>query len=193
MRCRRWRPSSRSSIGPGSGVYNPADHELLVSPTMTPGSVALIPLPRDNRAIGVIAFCSRDPKRFTGDLAADFLAHLGVDRRDQPRKRGESRPAGAQRRHGFPDRLAQPPLFPQSPARRAGARRTHRQDAGLPHDRHRQLQGDQRSLRPPGGRRGTQGSRAARRSRDSRGRHRRALRWRRVRDPAGRRGDRARA
>ena len=46
------------------------------------------------------------------------------DCRDQPGKRGESRPPGAQRGHRFPDRLAQPPLFPQSPARRAGARRS---------------------------------------------------------------------
>jgi diguanylate cyclase (GGDEF)-like protein len=63
---------------PWLGTYNAADHELLVSPSLTRGSVALIPLPRDNRAIGVIAFASRDPQRFTGDLAADFLAHLGV-------------------------------------------------------------------------------------------------------------------
>jgi two-component system cell cycle response regulator len=63
---------------PWLGVYNPADHELLVSTAMIRGSVALIPLPRDNRAIGVIAFGSHDPKRFTSDLAADFLAHLGV-------------------------------------------------------------------------------------------------------------------
>ena len=63
---------------PWLGPYNAADHELLVSPSLTRGSVALIPLPRDNRAIGVIAFGSRDPQRFTHDLAADFLAHLGV-------------------------------------------------------------------------------------------------------------------
>jgi two-component system, cell cycle response regulator len=63
---------------PWLGPYHAPDHELLVSPTLTRGSVALIPLPRDNRAIGVIAFGSRDAQRFTGDLAADFLAHLGV-------------------------------------------------------------------------------------------------------------------
>jgi diguanylate cyclase (GGDEF)-like protein len=63
---------------PWLGAFNPADHELLVSPSLRQGSIALIPLPRDNRAIGVIAFCSRDPERFTHDLAADFLAHLGV-------------------------------------------------------------------------------------------------------------------
>jgi two-component system, cell cycle response regulator len=63
---------------PWLGPYDPADHEPLISPRFRQGSIALIPLPRDNRAIGVIAFGSRDGKRFTSDLAADFLAHLGV-------------------------------------------------------------------------------------------------------------------
>jgi two-component system cell cycle response regulator len=63
---------------PWLGPYDAADHELLVPPARRLGSVALIPLPRDNRAIGVITFGSRDSQRFTGDLAADFLAHLGV-------------------------------------------------------------------------------------------------------------------
>jgi len=63
---------------PWLGPYDPADHELLVSPGLARGSIALIPLPRDNRAIGVITFGSRDTQRFTTDLAADFLAHLGV-------------------------------------------------------------------------------------------------------------------
>jgi diguanylate cyclase (GGDEF)-like protein len=63
---------------PWLGAYNPADHDLLISPAFSGGSIALIPLPRDNRAIGVIAFGSRNPRRFTSDLAADFLAHLGV-------------------------------------------------------------------------------------------------------------------
>jgi two-component system, cell cycle response regulator len=63
---------------PWLGAYNPGDHDLLISPNFGGGSIALIPLPRDNRAIGVVAFGSRDPKRFTSDLAADFLAHLGV-------------------------------------------------------------------------------------------------------------------
>jgi two-component system, cell cycle response regulator len=63
---------------PWLGAFDPGDHDLLISPNFGGGSVALIPLPRDNRAIGVMAFGSRDPKRFTSDLAADFLAHLGV-------------------------------------------------------------------------------------------------------------------
>lgn len=63
---------------PWLGPYDPNEHELLVSRALGRGSIALIPLPRDNRAIGVIAFGSRDARRFTHDLAADFLAHLGV-------------------------------------------------------------------------------------------------------------------
>jgi diguanylate cyclase (GGDEF)-like protein len=63
---------------PWLGPYVASEHELLISPSFRQGSIALIPLPRDNRAIGVIAFGSRDPRRFTSDLAADFLAHLGV-------------------------------------------------------------------------------------------------------------------
>jgi len=63
---------------PWLGPYNAADHDVLVSPTLSRGSIALIPVPRDNRAIGVVTFGSRDPKRFTSDLAADFLSHLGV-------------------------------------------------------------------------------------------------------------------
>jgi two-component system cell cycle response regulator len=63
---------------PWLGPYNAVDHDLFVPPSLKAGSVALIPLPRDNRAIGVITFGSRDSQRFTRDLAADFLAHLGV-------------------------------------------------------------------------------------------------------------------
>ena len=62
---------------PWLGAYDPAEHELLISPAFRRGSIALIPLPRDNLAIGVMAFGSRDARRFTSDLAADFLAHLG--------------------------------------------------------------------------------------------------------------------
>ena len=62
---------------PWLGAYDPADHQIMISPNFRHGSIALIPLPRDSRAIGVMAFGSRDPRRFTSDLASDFLAHLG--------------------------------------------------------------------------------------------------------------------
>jgi two-component system, cell cycle response regulator len=71
-------PSLARFDQPWLGPYNPADHDSMISPALARGSVALIPLPRDSRAIGVLAFGSRDAKRFTQDLAADFLAHLGV-------------------------------------------------------------------------------------------------------------------
>jgi uncharacterized protein YigA (DUF484 family) len=48
---------------PWLGPYDPADHELLISPGFRQGSIALIPLPRDNRAIGVMAFGSRESRR----------------------------------------------------------------------------------------------------------------------------------
>jgi len=63
---------------PWLGSYQAVDHDLFIAPALGHGSVALIPVPRDSRAIGVVAFGSRDPTRFTSDLAADFLAHLGV-------------------------------------------------------------------------------------------------------------------
>lgn len=63
---------------PWLGPYDSSEHDRLVSRRLENGSVALIPLPRDHRAIGVIAFGSRDRARFTSDLASDFLAHLGV-------------------------------------------------------------------------------------------------------------------
>jgi two-component system, cell cycle response regulator len=62
---------------PWLGAYDPDEHELLISPGFRQGSIALIPLPRDNQAIGIMAFGSREPRRFTSNLAADFLAHLG--------------------------------------------------------------------------------------------------------------------
>ncbi|MBV9346150.1 MAG: sensor domain-containing diguanylate cyclase [Gammaproteobacteria bacterium] len=63
---------------PWLGPFHKADHELLVPPSMRPGSLALIPLRRHDVLDGVLVFASSDPFRFTHDLASDFLAHLGV-------------------------------------------------------------------------------------------------------------------
>ena len=41
-------------------------------------SVALVPLPRKDRATAALCFGSRDPTRFTRHHATDFLAHLGT-------------------------------------------------------------------------------------------------------------------
>src|SRR5579863_1925796 len=63
---------------PWLGPFHKADHELLVGPSLRPGSIALIPLRRHEQLDGVLVFSSTDPFRFTQDLASDFLAHLGV-------------------------------------------------------------------------------------------------------------------
>jgi diguanylate cyclase (GGDEF)-like protein len=63
---------------PWLGPFHIADHELLLPGIAPGGSVALIPLTRQEQLDGVLVFFSADPRRFTGDLASDFLAHLGV-------------------------------------------------------------------------------------------------------------------
>src|SRR5579883_2425911 len=63
---------------PWLGPFRLADHELLLPGIVNGGSIALIPLTRQEQLDGVLVFFSTDPRRFTGDLATDFLAHLGV-------------------------------------------------------------------------------------------------------------------
>jgi two-component system, cell cycle response regulator len=63
---------------PWLGPLRLADHELLLPGIRGGGSLALIPLTRQEQLDGVLVFFSADPVRFTGDLASDFLAHLGV-------------------------------------------------------------------------------------------------------------------
>ncbi|MDE2451446.1 MAG: sensor domain-containing diguanylate cyclase [Gammaproteobacteria bacterium] len=63
---------------PWLGPFRLADHELLLPGITHAGSVALIPLTRQEQLDGVLVFFSTDPRRFTGNLASDFLAHLGV-------------------------------------------------------------------------------------------------------------------
>jgi len=63
---------------PWLGPYHKADHELLVPGLAPPGSLALIPLRRNEQLDGVLVFSSTDPVRFTNELASDFLAHLGL-------------------------------------------------------------------------------------------------------------------
>src|SRR5580658_9532328 len=62
---------------PWLGPYRKADHELLVPGLAPTGSLALIPLRRE-QLDGVLVFSSSDPFRFTPELASDFLAHLGL-------------------------------------------------------------------------------------------------------------------
>jgi two-component system, cell cycle response regulator len=64
---------------PWLGAFQRADHELLLAGDVPRGgSVALIPLRRHEQLDGVLVFVSDDPFRFTGELASDFLAHLGL-------------------------------------------------------------------------------------------------------------------
>jgi two-component system, cell cycle response regulator len=63
---------------PWLGPYRKADHELLVPGLAPPGSLALIPLRRNDQLDGVLVFSSSDRERFTPELASDFLAHLGL-------------------------------------------------------------------------------------------------------------------
>ena len=63
---------------PWLGAYRAADHELLVPRGTALGSLALIPLMRGGELEGVLVFGSCDRRRFTSELASDFLAHLGV-------------------------------------------------------------------------------------------------------------------
>jgi len=65
---------------PWLGPFKPADHEMLLPPGMAQhrGSLALIPLRRNELLDGVLVFSSADRFRFTAELASDFLAHLGV-------------------------------------------------------------------------------------------------------------------
>jgi len=73
-------PQLASLERPWLGPYRKADHELLVPGVSAPqpGSLALIPLRRNEPLDGVLVFSSSDPQRFTPELASDFLAHLGL-------------------------------------------------------------------------------------------------------------------
>ncbi|MBV8877528.1 MAG: sensor domain-containing diguanylate cyclase [Gammaproteobacteria bacterium] len=72
-------PQLASLERPWLGRYRKADHELLVPGIAAPpGSLALIPMRRNEPLDGVLVFSSSDPQRFTPELASDFLAHLGM-------------------------------------------------------------------------------------------------------------------
>ncbi len=63
---------------PWLGPFTGCDHQLVLPGAGEPlGSVALIPLRRQDALVGVINFGSVDNKRFTRHHATDFLEHLG--------------------------------------------------------------------------------------------------------------------
>jgi len=63
---------------PWLGPFRLADHQLLLPGVAGGGSLAIIPLKRQEQLDGVLVFYSADPGRFSADLASDFLAHLGA-------------------------------------------------------------------------------------------------------------------
>jgi two-component system, cell cycle response regulator len=63
---------------PWLGPYVTADHQLLLPQATGIGSVAILPLARGDRLLGVLVFGSSDDRRFTRHHASDFQAHLAA-------------------------------------------------------------------------------------------------------------------
>ena len=58
------------------GPFVPADHQRLFPHRPDLGSLAMLPLRRQDRLLGSLNFASRDDRRFTRHHATDFLDHL---------------------------------------------------------------------------------------------------------------------
>ena len=71
-------PQLASLERPWLGPYRTVDHELLVPHAVGLGSLALLPLLRNEQLEGVLVFGSSERLRFTAELASDFLAHLAT-------------------------------------------------------------------------------------------------------------------
>lgn len=63
---------------PWLGAYNRAEHGRIAPRGPDRGSIAMVPLRRNEQLDGVLVFASTDPRRFMPQLASDFLAHLGL-------------------------------------------------------------------------------------------------------------------
>ncbi len=63
---------------PWLGPFSVSDHALLFPLDAQPKSVGLLPLTRQDRIIGSLNLGSAETRRFTGQLATDFLHHLAV-------------------------------------------------------------------------------------------------------------------
>ena len=63
---------------PWLGPFSRGEHKVLCPGAGELGSLALIPLRRNEQLDGVLLFASSDPFRFNAELASDFLAHLGL-------------------------------------------------------------------------------------------------------------------
>jgi two-component system, cell cycle response regulator len=71
-------PQLGSGHRPWLGRFTRSDHASLFPTAARLQSVALLPLMREARLIGSLNFGSDESRRFTGNLATDFLHHLAV-------------------------------------------------------------------------------------------------------------------
>jgi diguanylate cyclase (GGDEF)-like protein len=63
---------------PWFGPFRDVEHLQVMPQARGIASLALVPLRRGENLDGVLVFGSRDPRRFTPDLASDYMAHLGI-------------------------------------------------------------------------------------------------------------------
>src|SRR5450755_4946098 len=63
---------------PWLGTFAAADHQLLFPGVSGLKSIALLPMPRKDYAVGALCFGSHDAVRFTREHATDFLGHMGA-------------------------------------------------------------------------------------------------------------------
>ena len=63
---------------PWFGPFREVEHLQVMPQSRGIASLALVPLRRGEQLDGVLVFGSRDPQRFTPDLASDYMAHLGI-------------------------------------------------------------------------------------------------------------------
>ena len=61
------------------GRYHAGDYGRLFPPeVLAPASIAIVPLLRNRKMIGVLCLGSLDPHRFAADMATDFIEHLAA-------------------------------------------------------------------------------------------------------------------
>lgn len=72
-------PSARKATLPLLRRYNASRHQgLFGQQELIPGSVAVLPLHRGDRLLGMLNLGSTDPERYTQERATDFLQHLAA-------------------------------------------------------------------------------------------------------------------
>jgi two-component system, cell cycle response regulator len=71
-------PQLAAGRRPWLGKFKRSDHDLLFPANAQLQSVALLPLTRQERLVGSLNMGSGESRRFSEELATDFLHHLGV-------------------------------------------------------------------------------------------------------------------